>query len=253
MFMCYQTRQIRTVKDLELRFNVGLINESYRTGFDQPAFHLNGFAHPNMLVIPQDKPSALVPGVWGIVPDNKQSDQVRDYYKEAIRYGSGLNARSEKLFQHYVYREVALTQRCLIPVTGFFEPHTHLKKKYPYYIHRQDDSSFALAGIYTVIDTYITFTILTKAATPLFERIHNLKKRQPVLVPRDVESSWLDPELSRSEIEDIIHITYPEKELETYTISKDLYNPKVDSNVDSIVNKVNYPELQDGISGSLFG
>ena len=57
--MCYQTRQIRTVKDLELRFNVGLVNEDYRPIFDRPAFHLNGFAHPNMLVIPQDKPEVL--------------------------------------------------------------------------------------------------------------------------------------------------------------------------------------------------
>lgn len=243
--MCYQTRQIRTVKDLELRFNVGLINEAYRSGFDLPAFHLNGFAHPNMLVIPQDKPTALVPGVWGIVPSNKQPDEIKDYYKESVRYGSGLNARSEKLFQNYMYREVVLSQRCLIPVTGFFEPHTHLKKKYPYYIHRYDDEPFTLAGIYTIIGTYITFTILTKAATPLFSRIHNVKKRQPVLISKEFETSWLNPELARSEIEDILQVTYPEEALETYTISKDLYKPKTDSNVKSITDKVQYSELNE--------
>ena len=87
--MCYQTRQIRTVKDLELRFNVGLVNEAYRPTFDVPAHHLNGFAHPNMLVIPQDKPEVLAPGVWGIVPDNRTPDEISPYYKESVRYGSG--------------------------------------------------------------------------------------------------------------------------------------------------------------------
>ena len=130
--MCYQTRQIRTVKDLELQFRVGLINEAYRGQFDQPAYHLNGFAHPNMLVIPQERNEALVPGVWGIAPLHTQPDGIKAYYKESVRYGSGLNAQSEKLFNHFIYKHSALTRRCIIPVSGFFEPHEHEKKKYPY-------------------------------------------------------------------------------------------------------------------------
>ena len=54
--MCYQTRQIRTVKDLEMKYKVGLSNPAYRDLFDKPAYHLNGFSHPNMLIIPQQKP-----------------------------------------------------------------------------------------------------------------------------------------------------------------------------------------------------
>jgi len=242
--MCYQTRQIRTVKDLELRFNVGLVNENYRPTFDTPAYHLNGFAHPNMLVIPQDKPDVLAPGVWGIVPDNKQPDAIKDYYKESVRYGSGLNAQSEKLFNHFIYRYVALTQRCLIPVTGFFEPHHHLKKSYPYYIHRQDDQPLALAGIYTVIGTFITFTILTREASPLLAQIHNKRKREPVMLPKDLESSWLDPELSQADVLEHVHAPYVYDDLETYTVSKDVHNSRIDSNIETIVDRVEYPELQ---------
>lgn len=242
--MCYQTRQIRTVKDLELRFNVGLVNEDYRPVFDPPAYHLNGFAHPNMLVIPQDKPEVLAPGVWGIVPDNKRQDEIKEYYKESVRYGSGLNARSEKLFEHYLYREVALTQRCIIPVSGFFEPHHFQKKSYPYYIHRQDDEAFALAGIYTVIDNFITFSILTKAASPLFEEIHNKRKRQPVMLPQNLESSWLDSGLTQAEVMHHIQAAYDESLLETYTVSKDVHNHRVDSNVATITERIDYPELQ---------
>ena len=204
--MCYQTRQIRTVKDLELRFNVGLVNEAYRPTFDVPAHHLNGFAHPNMLVIPQDKPEALAPGVWGIVPNNRTPDEIKPYYKESVRYGSGLNAQSEKLFNHFIYRNVALTQRCIIPVTGFFEPHHHLKKSYPYYIHRQDDAPMALAGIYTVIGTYITFSILTRAASPIYRPMVYVTPKQAVHL-KSVESDWNQSHPSRDRLlhEAMIH------------------------------------------------
>jgi hypothetical protein len=62
--MCYQTRQITTIKDLELRYNVTLSNASYGPLFNKPDYHLNGFSHPNMLLIPQQKPEVLAPGIW---------------------------------------------------------------------------------------------------------------------------------------------------------------------------------------------
>ena len=243
--MCYQTRIIRTVKDLELRYNAGLVNEDYRGLFDKPQYHLNGFAHPNMLVIPQDKPEVLAPGIWGIVPNNKQPDQIKSYYKEAVKFGAGLNAQSEKLFNHFIYKNVALTQRCIIPVTGFFEPHTHQKKKYPYYIHRNDDEILSLAGIYTVIGTYITFSILTKKASPLFEKIHNIKKRQPVILNSETETEWLDNSLSMKSVTEIINQPYNDNLLETYTVSKDLYNTRIDTNIETITDKVSYAELNN--------
>lgn len=242
--MCYQTRLIRTVSELELRYNVGLANEQHRELFDRPQYHLNGFAHPNMLVIPQDKPEVLAPGIWGIVPDSKQPDQIKGYYKEAVKFGAGLNAQSEKLFNHFIYKNVALIQRCIIPVTGFFEPHTHQTKKYPYYIHRTDDETISLAGIYTVIGTYITFSILTKKASPLFETIHNIKKRQPVILNSETEKCWVGSTLKKDDINDIVKQPYNDELLEAYTVSKEIYNTRVDSNVGTITDKVNYPELQ---------
>lgn len=243
--MCYQTRLIRTVNELELRYNVGLANEKHRELFDRPQYHLNGFTHPNMLIIPQDKQEVLAPGIWGIVPDSKQPDQIKTYYKEAVKFGAGLNAQSEKLFNHFIYKNVALTQRCIIPLTGFFEPHTFQRKKYPFYIHRADDETISLAGIYSVIGTYITFSILTKKASPLFETIHNVKKRQPVILNLETEKTWLDNSLKIEDINEIVKQPYNDELLETYTVSKDIYNTKIDSNVSSITDKVIYSELQE--------
>jgi putative SOS response-associated peptidase YedK len=241
--MCYQTRQITTIKDLELRYNVTLSNASYGPLFDKPDYHLNGFSHPNMLLIPQQKPEVLAPGIWGIVPETKGQEDIKAYYKESIRYGAGLNAQSEKLFDHFIYKHSVMTKRCIIPVTGFYEPHTHLKTKYPVLIHRKDDGVFSLAGIYTIIGKYITFSILTKKASPYFERIHNIKKRQPVILKKSNERPWVAEELRQNDIQNILEDPYDDEQLEAYTISKDLYKPQVDSNHHTIAEPVSYKEL----------
>lgn len=243
--MCFHTSTTHKTKKLEEHFKVKLNTESVRPIFDKPNYHLNGFSHPNMLVIPQEKNDVLAPGVWGMVPSNKKGNQIKDYYKEAVRYGGGLNARSEKLFQHYMYRESAMTRRCIIPVTGFYEPHDYKKKKYPFFIQGKERQPLALAGIYSVIDTYITFTILTKAASPLFEKIHNLKKRQPVILDDNCTKDWLNNDLSQNDINGIVDTKYPEAKLDAYTVSKELFSPKVDSNVETIIERVEYPELAE--------
>lgn len=241
--MCFHTSQTKKVVELENRYNVKISEASIVDYFNKPQYHMNGFSHPNMLVIPQERLDVLAPGVWGIVPSNISSREIKDYYKEAVKFGGGLNAQSEKLFSHFLYCESAMYKRCIIPVTGFFEPHEHLKKKYPYYISQKENQPLALAGIYSVIDTYITFTILTKEASPLFAKIHNLKKRQPVILDDESTKSWLSNDLNQEDIKEIIHIEYPEAKLDTYTVSKDLFSPKVDSNVPDIINRIEYPEL----------
>jgi putative SOS response-associated peptidase YedK len=241
--MCFHTSQTKKAIELENRFKVSLHNKAAAKILESPAFHLNGFAHPNMLIIPQEEPSVLIAAKWGIVPQNKKLQDLEDYYKEAVKFGGGLNAQSEKLFNHFIYKHAAHTRRCLIPVTGFFEPHEEKGKKYPFYISRKDKEAFALAGIYTLIEGIPTFTILTKEASPLFEKIHNLKKRQPVIIHQDLEQKWLTDNLSENEILEIIHTPYPEEELNPYTVSKDLFSPKINSNTQDILEKVIYENV----------
>lgn len=245
--MCFHARIAEPLEKVQRQFKVKISDPKLIPLFEEPQYHLNGFSHPNMLVIPQERRELLAPGVWGIAPNQTPPDGIKAYYKEAIRYGGGLNAQSEKIFQHFIYRESALTRRCIIPVSGFYEPHEHLKKKYPFYIHRKDEALLPLAGLYTVIGTYITFTILTKAASPLFERVHNLKKRQPVLLSDTSVDDWLDPELTAPDIKTLIQTPYPDATLETYTVSKDVFSPKVESNVKSITDRVDYEELPNVI------
>lgn len=243
--MCFHTSTTNKVKKLEKHFKVEIVEPSMEPYFDKLTYHHNGFSHPNMLVIPQERSGVLAPGIWGIVPNYKNKDEIKEYYRESVRYGGGLNARSEKVFDHFIYKETIMDNRCVIPVSGFFEPHDHKGNKYPFYFKDKADKPLALAGLYTVIDTYITFTILTKEASPLFAKIHNKNNRQPLILDKELTHNWLSVDLKETDIEDILHFNFPEDQLETYTVSKELFSPKVNSNVDTILEKTHYPELSN--------
>lgn len=238
--MCFHTSQTKKVVELENRYNVSLTIDDARDVYDIPRYHMNGFAHPDMLIIPQEEPTVLAPALWGIVPGNKKPEQISAYYKEAVRYGGGLNAQSEKLFEHFIYKHSALTRRCIIPVTGFYEPHEYKSKKYPFHIKHKDNDVLSLAGLYTIIDEVTTFTILTKNASPLFAKIHNKKNRQPVLLQKEFEQDWLRDDLNENGIQELINLNFKEENLEAYTVSKDLFSPKVNSDTPDILGRVEY-------------
>lgn len=88
-----------------------------------------------------------------------------------------------------------------------------------------------------------TFSILTKAALPLFEKIHNKRKRQHTLIPTKNEQDWLADNLNDKDIQHLINSQYPEEELNPYTVSKDLFSPKIHSDVKSILDKVDYENV----------
>ncbi|OYX22957.1 MAG: DUF159 family protein [Flavobacteriales bacterium 32-35-8] len=241
--MCFHTSQTKKVVELENRFKVDLYDDDARDAYDMPSYHLNGFAHPDMLIIPQEEPSILAIGRWGIAPSKTSPENLESYYKESVSFGGGLNAQSEKLFNHFIYKHSALVRRCIVPVTGFFEPHEYKSKKYPYYIHRADDLSLGLAGLYTLVGDHLTFTILTKNASPMFAEIHNKKNRQPVILKQEHEQDWLKDGLTDKDVRELVNMQFNDDELEAYTVSKDLFHPQVNSNVDTITSKVEYPEL----------
>ena len=136
-----------------------------------------------------------------------------------------------------MYEKAAFVKRCIIPVTGFFEPYHYNNQSYPIHIKRKDADLIGLAGIYTVVENIVTYTILTKNASPLFGKIHNKKLRQPVIIPKDLEKDWLDTSLHQAEIEQLIATPYKDVEIDAYAVSKDLFNSRVDSNTASILKQ----------------
>jgi putative SOS response-associated peptidase YedK len=232
---------------LESRFNViallGEMDENQELVYNSA----NGFAHPNMWIIPQEKPNNMIPVMWGLIPSYKRDVDPKAYYKKTIRWGSGLNAKSEKLFESNNYKSSALTRRCVIPVDGFYEPHRieNTKRPYsiPFYFERKNGEVFNLAGIYAVAGKTVTFTILTKVATPMFAKIHNKKNRRPVILQDDDIAIWLDDSLTESAVKEAIHNDLSDSEINTWPISKDLYKRNKEGDRPDIIEKVHYDEL----------
>ena len=63
------------------------------------------------------------------------------------------------------------------------------------------------------------------------------------MLSKSNEKSWIDHGLDDNDIFSLINEDIDENELESYSVSKSLFSPKVDSNVPSIQEPVTYPEL----------
>jgi len=253
--MCFHSRIVEKAKQLEIHFGVTRSAKEKEAGREFIYHHANGYSHDSFWVIPQEKSDHMTPMMWGLLPFNKPGAGHEKYYKDSIRYGAGLNAQSEKLFDFYLYRASALTHRCIIPLSGFYEPHTCEKPKnfkVPYYFEAKDSPVINLAGIYSITpDNYVSFSILTKEAEPgsKYATIHNKKNRdgehRQVIPLEDGQiEAWLSNDLKEDDVYAIIDNDLPEEKINSYSISKDLFSPKVNSDRPDIIEQVEYPQVQ---------
>ena len=203
-------------------------------------FFVSGFSHP---VLPIVKSDGIFLYEWGLIPFWNKTVQ------SAIEIQSKtLNAVGETIFEKPSYRKSILSKRCLLGISGFFEWRDVNKVKYPYFIKTKDNNIFSLGCIYdnwtdtTTGEIKNTFSIITTAANPLMETIHNLKKRMPLIIAPEDEMKWIEPSLTKQEIAKLIK-PYDEKEMTAYTVSKRINNARNDRNVAENLYEVDYPEL----------
>jgi len=141
---------------------------------------------------------------WGLVPA---------WAKDPKIGAKCSNARVETVFDKPAFRAAVRYRRCLIPAQGFYEwQHGQSGKKAPYCITPMDGSVMALAGIFEhytgpggeVIDS---LAILTRAAAGVVRQLHD---RQPVILPPESHTAWLDPlSTTRRDLGDILDIPAP--------------------------------------------
>jgi putative SOS response-associated peptidase YedK len=242
--MCFHASITSKAQHLEERSSSVFVNTKVKSQFNEPHYHLNGFAHPNLPIVTQELPEKILPAVWGIAPPNINPEDLEAYYKKASKFGGGLNARSEKLDSHFLYKMAYKSQRCLIYVDAFFEPHHVKSKSYPYLVKRKDREMMALAGLYTRFENgLVTCTIITKPASNFLAEIHNKKKRQPTILNAEMEFKWISNDLDDHSIVEVINSDHGDDHIEAYPVSKKLQSPKEDSNRPEILEPFNYPEL----------
>lgn len=135
--MCYGTRVVESKKQLKPFYDITILQDKTKVDSELTYNHANGFAHPLMWIIPQEKSHGMTPALWGVLPKSELGDNRVEYYKKAVRFCDGLNAREDKLFEPFIYKHSAFSRRCIIPVNGFCEPHTAPKKfKVPFYFEK---------------------------------------------------------------------------------------------------------------------
>jgi len=87
---------------------------------------------------------------------------------------------------------------------------------------------FAIAGLWepwVSIDGSIihSCTAITTVPNELIKPIHN---RMPVILKRENEAAWLDPENEDTELLNNLLIPFDEKQMETYIVSSAVNSPK---------------------------
>lgn len=241
--MCYHYSLIKEAIDLQERFDASLEYEWLSQ------YHVTGFSNIKMPVITPDRPKTIQPFHWGLIPSwVKSSEQAN----EITSKGSTLNAKSETAFDLPSFRDSIERRRCLVLADGFFEWRQDPNDKVPHYISLKNGEAFAMAGIY---DSWAdrgtgelrnAFSILTCEANPFMKKIHNVKMRMPVMLPKDLERQWLDPLLSKEAIQSML-LAYPEEKMQAWTISKRISSRTENSNDAKVLERVEY-----SVQGSLF-
>ncbi len=243
--MCYHDSKTYTLDELEGYYQVRgqeRIRELW-----VPYYHENGFDHQLAPVL--TAPDSMGLFSWGLIPwFTKTLDQAMMLRNQT------LNCISEEMYDKPSFRDSLKDgKRCLIPVTGFFEwrwMDKAGKVKQPYYVYLRQQKIFSLAGIYSSWKnplsgelTY-TYSVLTTSANPLMEKIHNNKKRMPVILDRQYEKDWLNPVLTK---EDVLAFCrpYDQDKMDAYTISKRITSKKDPTNVPEVIQKVESGMLFD--------
>lgn len=219
--MCfYNSMSVKATK-LAARYgrNLSVVEIAEKILKEQEQYRVNAFSFPDCPVITSDP--EIQSYKWGLIPfwtkDEKQANEIKRMT---------LNARADTIFQKPSFREPIMKKRCIVPSTGYFEWRHEGTKKIPYYIYVKDEPIFSMAGIY---DSWLdkstgeivnTFSIITTDANPLTDYIHNTKHRMPAILSLKDEEKWLDPALSKSDIEQLL-LPFPAEQMDAYVIDYD--------------------------------
>lgn len=222
--MCFTIEIHLTRKAIEDRFRV---DSSALYDFDFNYFY-RAFSNPEIPVISQEDSRRIQLMQWGLIPAWSRNRE------EAERISSGTyNARSESLHEKPSFREALNRGRCLIIAGGFFEWQLVNGVKIPWYISLKSGEPFVFAGL---CDTWTdpldgesrkSCSIITCEANPLMAKIHNTKKRMPVILNKETELEWISGEPSLLNRKKML-IPYEDSELEAYTVNTRLSSPHAD-------------------------
>jgi putative SOS response-associated peptidase YedK len=156
--------------------------------------------------------------VWGLIP----------FWANDPSIGKRLiNARAEGVADKPAFRNSFAKKRCLVPASGFYEWKSEKGEKVPFYYRLEEGGHFAFAGLYDAWHDPAggvrkTFIIITTESNALVGEVHD---RMPVLLHREDEMTWLDPESDPALLHDLL-VPFPAEEMAGYRVSQKVNNPE---------------------------
>jgi putative SOS response-associated peptidase YedK len=169
--------------------------------------------------------AAPTQNVLGIIHGREAERELRElrfglvpHWAKDTKVGLSLiNARAETVRSRSAYRGLLERRRALIVADGFYEWRKDPDgKKRPVRFTVEDGDPFAFAGLWATWrdpesgERLDSCTIITTGANALVAPVHD---RMPVIVPRALESAWIDPALTPAEV-DAMLVAYPADHME---------------------------------------
>ena len=234
--MCYTVNINLTRNELEKRFGSRFkAPSSYN-----PGFYFNAFEIPELPVILGEEPESISMLRWGLIPfwvkDAASSEEIRR---------KTFNARMETVLEKPSFREAVKSRRCLVLCRGFYEWEARENEKIPHYIYLKGEPPLAMAGLYEnwtdreTGEMIRTCTIITTSANRMMEKIHNTKKRMPLILAKENEKAWIDPDMPAEKAYTNLK-PVGEELMSSHTISKIISKRGVEKNTPELVKPFSY-------------
>jgi putative SOS response-associated peptidase YedK len=136
-----------------------------------------------------------------------------------------------------------------------FYEHRHIteKNKIPYLIGVRNSNApdlfkpFTFGGLYdTWTDTQTgevkeSYSIITTAANPMMEIIHNSKKRMPLIIDEEDQFAWLEAKDEKT-IKELM-VPFPAEKMKAYPIHKKFSDPRVFADARAALLPQEYAEV----------
>jgi putative SOS response-associated peptidase YedK len=213
---------VKDAKEVYNRFDIVNTLEDFKPRFNVRPGQMNP-------VVISHSPNQITRMFWGLIPHFAPDENYK--YKT-------INAKAETVAALPSFRKPFRHQRCLVPATGFYEPDKINKSKPPFtwhYFQFKDQSLFAFAGLYEVWKDKQTgkeihsYTIITTTPNTVVGKYH---ERMPVILEKDDEASWVNPDITEPEKLLPLLKPYPSDKMEEWQVGDAARNPRND-----------YPEL----------
>jgi putative SOS response-associated peptidase YedK len=177
-------------------------------------------------VIATHSPNKISRMVWGLIPHFAKDEHYK--YKT-------INAKAETVAELPTFRQPLRDKRCLIPATGFYEPDKINYEKPPFpwhYFHLKDQALFAFAGLYDIWTDKETgkeiysYTLITTEPNEVVGKIHG---RMPVILQKEDEKEWLNPDITEPALLLPLLKQYPPDQMEEWQVGESARNYKNDN------------------------